>query len=214
MTFVPPDYNAKAFTCPHCGAFARQPKWGYPLNAPFQGHYPEVQIEHASLKVGKCENCDENCLWVGTGLVYPVKGDAPNANADMPEDVKADYNEASAIYAKSPRGAAALLRLAIQKLMIHLGLPGDNINADIKALVAKGLPIQIQQALDVVRVTGNNAVHPGQLDTNDIQVAQQLFPLVNVIVEYQISLPAQVQRMYDSLPAGALAAIEKRDAAV
>ena len=131
----------------------------------------------------------------------------------MPQDVQSDYEEAARIYTKSPRGAAALLRLAIQKLMVHLGLPGKNINEDIAALVAAGLPSQIQQALDVVRVTGNNAVHPGQLDASDLQVAEQLFPLVNVIVEYRISLPARIQEMYDALPSGAKDAIEKRDGA-
>lgn len=95
--------------------------------------------------------------------------------------------------------------------MVHLGQPGKNINDDISALVASGLPTQIQQALDVVRVTGNNAVHPGQLDAKDAHVAEQLFPLVNVIVEYRISLPSRIQEMYDALPCGAKAAIQKRD---
>jgi len=129
----------------------------------------------------------------------------------MPVEVQEDYEEAARIYVKSPRGAAALLRLSIQKLMSHLGQSGKNINDDIAALVATGLPQKIQQALDVVRVTGNNAVHPGQLDANDIKVAEQLFPLVNVIVEYQISLPNRIQEMYDALPNGTRNAIEKRD---
>ncbi|MBN9338561.1 MAG: DUF4145 domain-containing protein, partial [Comamonadaceae bacterium] len=98
-----------------------------------------------------------------------------------------------------------------QKLMVHLGQPGKNINEDIASLVASGLPVQIQQALDVVRVTGNNAVHPGKLDANDSHIAEQLFPLVNVIVEYRISLPARIQEMYDALPDGAKSAIQKRD---
>ncbi len=132
----------------------------------------------------------------------------------MPEEAQADYQEAASIYAHSPRGAAALLRLAVQKLMVHLGQPGKNINDDIAALVASGLPVQIQQALDVVRVTGNNAVHPGKLDANDSRIAEQLFPLINLIVEYRISLPARIQEMYDALPAGAKHAIQKRDGGI
>lgn len=97
--------------------------------------------------------------------------------------------------------------------MKHLGEPGRNINDDIAGLVTKGLPKQIQQALDIVRVTGNNAVHPGQLDANDVQIAQQLFPLLNLIVEYQIAMPAQVAALYESLPVGARDGIAKRDAA-
>jgi hypothetical protein len=95
--------------------------------------------------------------------------------------------------------------------MVHLGEAGENINTDIASLVRKGLPVQVQQALDVVRVTGNNAVHPGQIDANDSDVAEQLFPLVNLIVEYQISLPARINEMYEALPEGAREAISRRD---
>ncbi|GFE57492.1 DUF4145 domain-containing protein [Geobacter sp. AOG1] len=213
MKFIAPSIHHKSFTCPHCGVLARQYKWGYELDKASQGVYPESHVEIAPLRVTRCENCGSNCLWVGDTYIFPDRGNAPRPNPDMPAEVQSDYEEAARIYTKSPRGAAALLRLAIQKLMVHLGQTGKNINEDIAGLVALGLPQQIQQALDVVRVTGNNAVHPGQLDANDTQVAEQLFPLVNVIVEYRISLPARIQEMYDALPGGAKTAIEKRDGA-
>jgi Surface-adhesin protein E len=50
--------------------------------------------------------------------------------------------------------------------------------------VKNGLPETVQKSLDVVRVTGNNAVHPGQMDAADVNAAASLFALVNVIVEY------------------------------
>jgi hypothetical protein len=129
----------------------------------------------------------------------------------MPETIRADYEEAATICAVSPRGAAALLRLAIQKLCIHLGGTGENLNQDIGLLVRNGLPVQVQQALDYVRVIGNNAVHPGQIDTNDVAIADQLFPLVNVIVEYMIALPKHVAGLYGQLPDGVKTSIDKRD---
>jgi hypothetical protein len=95
---------------------------------------------------------------------------------------------------------------------VNLGCRGENLNADIAALVSKGLPMQVQQALDVVRVTGNQAVHPGQIDSSDAAVAEQLFPLLNIIVEYMIEMPKRIASMYGSLPEPARAAIEKRDA--
>lgn len=213
LNHVAPDRHLKSFTCPHCGVLARQEKWGHGLDRPGAGLYPENIVKEAPLAVSVCANCAKNCLWVNGQYVYPACSTAPRANTDMPEGIKADYDEAAAIYAQSPRGAAALLRLAVQKLLIHLGQPGKNINSDIAALVAAGLPRQIQQALDVVRITGNNAVHPGQLDTDDVSVAQQLFPLVNLIVEYQISMPAQIDALYRALPANALSAIQIRDGA-
>ncbi|WP_426088787.1 DUF4145 domain-containing protein [Janthinobacterium sp. PSPC1-1] len=212
VNIVPADFNTKSFTCPHCGVLARQRKWGYDLAHPMQDYWQEVQIQHASLKISLCEHCAKNCLWVNEDYVYPPTTSAPRPNPDMPTEIMADYLEAAGIYRQSPRGGAALLRLSIQKLMVYLGERGKNINEDIAALVAKGLPKQVQQALDIVRITGNNAVHPGQLDADDVGIAEQLFPLVNIIVEYQISMPARVQELYDALPAGALAGIAKRDA--
>ena len=97
-------------------------------------------------------------------------------------------------------------------LCSELGESGNNINADIASLVSKGLPDAVQQSLDVVRVTGNNAVHPGQIDTDDIEVVSNLYGLINVIIEYMISLPNRVSGMYSALPQSSRDAIERRDA--
>lgn len=129
----------------------------------------------------------------------------------MPPDVKADYEEAAALATLSPRGAAALLRLAIQKLCKHLGGNGTNINDDIALLVTRGLPPTVQKSLDVVRVIGNNAVHPGQIDADDPEIVGHLFGLINITTETMISVPNKVNMLYGSLPGGTLKAIEKRD---
>ena len=107
-----------------------------------------------------------------------------------------------------------MLRLGIQKLMVHLGEKGKNINDDIASLVLKGLDTRIQKALDVVRVVGNSAVHPGQIDLNDDKtIAAKLFGLVNVIVESQITQAKHIEEMYDTVvPDTVKAQIDKRDA--
>ncbi|MEL6643310.1 MAG: DUF4145 domain-containing protein [Pseudomonadota bacterium] len=145
-------------------------------------------------------------------MVFPQKGEAPPANQDLPPEIARDYDEASSILDLSPRGSAALIRLAIQKLCKFLGQPGDNINADIKALVADGLDPRVQKALDAVRVVGNNAVHPGQMDIQDDRAsAESLFRLLNLILEKMISEPKHVDEVYNALPEAARKAIEKRD---
>jgi hypothetical protein len=145
-------------------------------------------------------------------MLFPPTGTAPNPNSEMPADVKSLYLEAASIQTSSPRGAAALLRLGIQVLCKALGEEGKNIDKDIASLVKKGLPEIVQQSLDVVRVTGNHAVHPGQIDTDDPEVVGQLFTLLNVICEYIIALPKKVSGLYASLPTKAIEAIKKRDA--
>ncbi|ALI10983.1 hypothetical protein AO356_02025 [Pseudomonas fluorescens] len=144
--------------------------------------------------------------------MYPVVGSVVPANPDMSDDIRRDYEEAGAILNQSPRGAAALLRLAIQKLCKELGQPGENINEDIKSLVAAGLDARVQQSLDAVRVIGNSAVHPGKIDIRDDRAtAEALFKLLNLIVDKTISEPKHIKEIYESLPENLREAIAKRD---
>ena len=70
----------------------------------------------------------------------------------------------------------------------------------------QGLDKRIQQALDVVRVVGNNAVHPGELDIrDDTATAHKLFELINLISDVMISQPKHIGALYEALPEGARA---------
>ena len=123
-----------------------------------------------------------------------------------------DTRAASSIAGKSPRGAAALLRLCIQKLCNHLLGKELNINSAIAELVKSGLRVDIQQALDSVRVIGNESVHPGEMNIkDDRETAAALFDLVNLIVEELISQPKKIREIYAKLPAQKTAEILKRD---
>ncbi|PFC85555.1 hypothetical protein CN272_20935 [Bacillus anthracis] len=160
----------------------------------------------------KCAHCNEDSFWYKEKMIYPSKSPAPNPHPDIPADIIDDYNEAANILNNSPRGAAALLRLALQKLMKSLGESGSHIDSDIKSLVQKGLPVQIQQALDVLRVIGNESVHPGSIDMKDNQeIAIKLFELINIIVQNQITQPKEINSLFESLPEGKRKAIAKRD---
>ena len=144
-------------------------------------------------------------------MYYPAPNSAPPPTREMPEAVHKLYMEAAGISEQSPRGAAALLRLSIQVLCKELGEPGKNINTDIGSLVKKGLPNRVQQSLDIVRITGNNAVHPGEIDLDEPDVTENLFKLINLIVEYTISMPNQIDGVFNKLPEGSLKAIADRD---
>lgn len=212
MSYVAPTLGKDAFTCPHCGAYARQYQWGYkPIQHAEPIHKGHNEFPSTVIRMSMCEHCKALAIWHGDSLVWPDLTSAPSPNPDCPPDVKKDFLEAASVLSRSPRGAAALLRLAIQRLCIHLGGSGENVNDDIAKLVSEGLPRKIQQSLDVVRVTGNSAVHPGQIEMDDADTAARLFPLVNLIVEYMVSMPKKVDGLYDSLPDSSKGAIERRD---
>lgn len=192
--------------------FAEKVAKGRPfLSAETRSFYKPSHVHNLSTSV--CLNCAGVAIWVHNRLVWPVVGAAPLPNPDMPEDIRLDYEEASTILDLSPRGAAALLRLAVQKLCKRLGEKGKHINDDIASLVAKGLDHRVQQALDVVRVIGNEAVHPGAMDLRDDKAtAERLFGLVNLIVERMISYPKHVADMIADLPDTKRDEIERRNA--
>lgn len=165
-----------------------------------------------NVNISQCYSCRELAVWLHDRLIFPQLALAIEASPDMPAHIKLDFDEARQIYPLSPRGAASLLRLSIQKLCIALGEKGKNIDDDIASLVKKGLSTEIQQALDVVRVIGNEAVHPGQIDLNDDpSIAQTLFELVNMVVDEMISKPNKIKEMYEKLPPTKLDAIKRRD---
>ena len=166
----------------------------------------------ANFHVSACYSCDAFTVWVEDNIVYPISRSVVEPHEMMPGSIKADFAEAGSIVDFSPRGAAALARLCIQKLMTELGEKGENLNEDIGELVKKGLEVELQQALDVVRVVGNNAVHPGTIDLKDDKdTALTLLGLVNLIVERRIAGPKKLLNLFAGLPPGALQQIEKRD---
>lgn len=165
-----------------------------------------------NVHVSTCYECKKPSIWLYKSLFFPNTGDVPPANSDLPDDIRRDYDEAGSILNASPRGAAALLRLAIQKLCIHLGENGKNINDDVRALAEKGLNVTVQKALAAVRVVGNNAVHPGKIDMTDSrEAAETLFHLVNLIAEKMISEQKHIEQFYLGLPESIRLEIERQD---
>ncbi|MDE3242727.1 MAG: DUF4145 domain-containing protein [Nitrospirota bacterium] len=165
-----------------------------------------------NLFLSQCYNCERWAVWVNEDLVYPPKRFGAMPNQDLPPHVLAVVEEGRAILNSSPKGAAALLRLAIQMLCKHLGQSGENLNEDIANLVKQGLNPIVQRALDVVRVIGNESVHPGVIDLNDNKdVAVKLFDLINIIAEQMITHPKHVDALYEQLPEAKRNAIKKRD---
>lgn len=212
MTNKSPAYRSKAFDCPICNAYSHM-------------QWTRIRtVENSSgVDAANCNHCGQDNIWVSvlgqynvveqSEMVFPQYTINVQPQEDMPDDVKKDFNEAKSIFHQSPKAAAALLRLSLQKLCIHLDEKGKNINDDLKELVKKGkLSTDIVQAADTIRITGNNAVHPGEMDDNDIDyIASKMFGLINLIVRKTISEPKEVKELFELTPEKAREAIVKRD---
>lgn len=204
---VPIPVRPQAFNCPHCHAYAYM-AWREMHAVATSGHN---RVDGWDLAY--CARCSKPSLWHDGQMMIPSRSTAPQPHRELPAELREDYEEARIIVGASPRGAAALLRLAIQKLCISLGAQGPSVDANIADLVAKGLPVGVQQALDSVRVIGNESVHPGTMDLRDTpELALSLFSLVNFIVEKMIAEPKKIEAIFAALPENKREAIARRDA--
>lgn len=216
--YYAPEFGQDSYHCPHCNVYAKQ-FWAHmQTQTHFQWSSVVDQLPNFEETLGKnwivskCEHCGDYIIWLSGNIIYPKKMLVPWPNQDMHEDIISDYLEASRVLADSPRSAAALLRLALQKLCRQLGENGENINDDIKQLVTKGLNPLVQKLLDALRITGNNAVHPGEINLQEEpEKVVKLFGLLNFIANKMITEPKEIEGFYEGLPEKARKAIESRD---
>jgi len=216
--YIAPQFLLDGFHCPHCHTWTQQ-EWFYLSHhryKPPEGDMGRIK----NFFIAQCQKrtCHKISIWIGSqakemgNMIYPGETTAPLPIDHMPENVRQIYDEAREVFEKSPRASAGLLRLSIQSLMPHLGEEDKNLNNAIGNLVKKGLPAIIQQALDSLRVIGNNAVHPGQIEINDDRdTALALFHILNTIIDRTIIQEQRIREVYDKLPPSSKEQIEQRD---
>lgn len=204
---TPAKFRERTFNCPLCGVFSMQ----------FFSDLKKIGFEDKQIDtqavLSQCLKCDGNLLWWNGSIVAPSVTTAPFHHEDMPNEVVKTYEEARQVFEISPTASCALLRLTLEKLTVALGFTKGTLDARIGMMVKAGLSTNVQEALDVVRVIGNQAVHPGQIDVaDDRETAAALFELLNYIVERLITEPAKIGKLFEALPESARKAIASRDA--
>jgi hypothetical protein len=86
------------------------------------------------------------------------------------------------------------------RVLSHLGLAANNKNTDIKTPISNGLDERVQKSLDTIRVVGNKAVHPAEIDFNeDTSIAENIFELLNYIANELITKPKKADLLFDKL---------------
>ncbi|SFR30372.1 DUF4145 domain-containing protein [Halorubrum sodomense] len=220
------ETKPRSFECPHCGAYARQYKgetYWLKKEKEITDQFTEDNVNRLAntkdmnhlnnYSIYRCESCGKYSIWKLGEQLHPKDTTAPDPHDDLPTNIHRDYNEAAAVVDESPRAAAALLRLAIEKLVAHLGAEGGSLHQQIGDLVERGeISSNVQKALDSVRVIGNESVHPGVMDMeDDRETVTVLFKLINIIVEETIAREKMIDDMYSHLPENKKEGIDSRD---
>ncbi len=189
---VYPKYQLDAFNCPFCNTHAQQ-HWNW-LS------YRNTTTSVPLLQIAVCNRCKKYSIWLNEEMIYPETISIAEPNPDMGEYAQKLYNEARAVYPHSKRAAAALLRLSLEFLCKELGATEGNLNKAIDELVTKGLNPAVKKPLDVVRVIGNNAIHPGQIDVKEDIDIIKLFDLINYITRVEITDKKQLDELVSMFP--------------
>ena len=190
-----------------------------PIREPDQRFTPSIRTDAGMTAspmrftwFAQCDNCKHFAIWIGDKMVYPAKIGVPPAHADTPAEIVPDYNEAAEIFSISPRASAAILRVALEKLLNFIGLKGDDINRNIANLVELGLNEELQKSMDIIRILGNESVHYGSVNLNeDKTTANKLFLIFNLIVDKTITNKNMLADIYDKLPENKVNGINQRD---
>lgn len=227
-----PRHTAPSFDCPHCGAHSQQ-TWA--KNVGYEDER-NVSVQWSVIDRSECYSCKQETIWYAEKqyavsapgfaaphtrrvwqILWPRKRAGVPAHERMPEHLRPLYDEARAVADLSPRAAAALLRLLTEALLREIaGAPKGKPFELIGQLVReKKLDEQTRMLADYLRITGNNAVHPGQITEDEDEDAQKrvsmMFPFVNSLVQRLIADPAEIHELYEQLPAEAREATDRRD---
>ncbi len=195
---ISPKFREAAFACPHCRTYALQ-RW-----TTLVGKDLYVGM---GLYAAMCDRCHNASIWVEGWdstecMVYPgvvSRGSLPDSAG---QDVIQCYQEAASIAQKSPRAAMALLRLALEMLCKKLlELDGQEHNLrDMANKVSEKyhLSEEVAKSMDILRITGNNAIHAGKIALEDNASLEPMFWLLTYVCEQAISKHEKAKKILEA----------------
>lgn len=199
--------------CPHCGVrlqhkylnkiYGRYEFEVAPISKPFN---TSIQTRYNSNLQGfdaiQCVSCGNYSIYYQGKMIYPIDSNVSNPNDDMPENVKIVYYEAKTVLNISPKSACALLRLALEMLLNELDISGRTLNDKINNYCNDfDSNNRLIKAFHLIRIVGNEAVHPGVIDIDDNEdIARAMFEILNEIVDETITKKNKMDAIFEYLP--------------
>lgn len=150
----------------------------------------------------QCVSCGNYSIYYQGKMIYPIDSNVSNPNEDMPDNVKSVYYEAKIVLNISPKSACTLLRLALEMLLNELDMDGRTLNDKINNYCNDfDSNNRLIKAFHLVRIVGNEAVHPGTIDIDDNEdVARAMFEILNEIVDETITKKNKMDAIFEYLP--------------
>ncbi|HFK1791401.1 TPA: DUF4145 domain-containing protein [Bacillus pacificus] len=214
------------FICPHCFKLTSH-RWHYifsrhrppTLADPAKSQKPFDNDQLEGIIMSLCGECDSSTYWLKSFMkdelqVCPSNSsNYPQPHVDMPEHIRKTFIEAGSVMHLSLGSSAALSRLTLENLLKHLGYEKGSLNDKIGKVIADGkVNSNVAKMLDIIRTFGNSGAHSGIINLDESpEIPKFLLELINLVVEHMITLPNKVDTMFDAIPPGIRAGIEKRD---
>ena len=174
-----------AHLCPHCKVYADFRQVGTTV------HYI---VPGGSHFIWSCANCSGGVFVIGDKIVYPTI--RTEASADIPTEIRDDFNEAlRSLNGNNAKAAVIMTRSALQGATRQQRAQGKTLKDEIDDLAAKHvISPTLQDWSHELRDGGNLVAHPEPGKTVDTQDAEELIALAESIFDYLYVIPAEVAR--------------------
>ncbi|MGP6203906.1 DUF4145 domain-containing protein [Microbacterium sp. F2] len=191
-------------------------------------HWPDVKSLvprtdfSPTWRAAHCQACGRSSVWRDDQVIYPRASAAPAPHPEMPEPVRALFVEAGEVLSISRRAGAALVRAALERLLRIVAPTSSRAKLDTRIAELKPrVSSSLGELLDVVRFLGNESLHADEDGSNelvfmyldeahDAGISELLFDAINDLVDELIARPAQTRELWQKLPEGVRAAIERK----
>jgi hypothetical protein len=165
-----------------------------------------------NVSISYCFSCNEIGLWVGDQLVWPVVVASPELKKlEILAELSGDKGTMIEPLNASPRGAAALLHLAVEKLCLELGVGTYEPRPALAPAIQEEVDARVQNVLDAVKIIQDSSPPIEQNGLRDDRATADALPgFVNLICEKLIIEPRHLRALYTKVREGAQHNMDQR----
>lgn len=185
--------------CPHCSRYTSVDPVRIEVGANYEKSYAHAtwfRTHNEKWWMGVCNYCHKPVLVLNEGdIVYP--NPLPElADPNIPEEIRADLDEAKKCFAVAAwRATAVMARRAIQSAAIRMGAGGERLVEQIAELAKEGkITAELKKWADAIRWVGNDAAHPGGEPVTR-EDAEEVLGLAEELLEVLFVIPEKARKL-------------------